>query len=269
VGWSLFVKRVVKAGRSVRARAPRAWADRRPIPRRHVARFAVLVMLVGIAAATFLAVTAVSLAREAPLWWRSVDPTSPATVRLADRVERAVLNAVHRHRPADVWSVSISPAQANAWLNVKLPRWIENRGEQWPEIIGDVQTHFENGRISVGVRLLLEGEEQIVAATVRPRLTESGALWLTGAQTRAGRLDLPAGWTVARLGRALPSRIRDRSATRRLLRAMQAEAPILDHASVELEDGRLVALRSVRIRDGRLELTCETTPAHYAEASNE
>jgi len=204
-------------------------------------------------------VIALLLSREKPTWWATIDPTDPQVVELAERVERAVVGAMHRNRTSgEPWTISVSAPQANAWLNVKLPKWVASRNARWPEQLGQVQTHFENERISLGVRIGSQNEEQIVAATVRPELRTDGALWLTQPSTNAGRLDLPSGWTLARLSGWLPPEIRSRTLANLILDALRQKGPALATTAITLEDGRLVRLLAVRIEDDHLLLTCVT-----------
>lgn len=220
-------------------------------------------------AAMTIVVVALLLARESPSWWRTVDPENPRIVDLAERVEQAVVSSMHRARPiGEPWTVAVTAPQANAWLNVKLPRWVRSRNAQWPDQIGQVQTHFGDGKVSVGVRIGSDTEDQIVAATVNPRLHDDGALWLTQPSTNAGRLDIPAGWTIARLQSWLPPEIREREMTARMLDALRQRGPVIPATFVDLEDGRRIRLVDVRIENDRLLLTCVTEmPDRPATAS--
>lgn len=210
-------------------------------------------------AAMTVIVVALLLARESPTWWRTVDPSNPTVVELAERVEQAVVSSMHRARPlGEPWTVAVTAPQANAWLNVKLPRWVRSRNAHWPDQIGDVQTHFGDGKISVGVKIGSGAADQIVAATVNPRLSEDGSLWLSQPSTNAGRLDIPAGWTIARLQSWLPPEIRERDMTGRMLDALRQRGPVLPSTWVDLEDGRRIKLLDVRVEHERLLLTCVT-----------
>jgi len=220
----------------------------------------VVISLVCVTAAVMtMVVTALLLAQESPTWWRTVDAGDPAVVDLAERVERAVVSSIHKVRPiGEPWTVAISAPQANAWLNAKLPRWVQSRNAHWPEQLSQVQTHFSNGRISVGVRIGRGDNEQIVAATVNPTLGADGSLWLAQPSTNAGRLDLPAGWTISRLASWLPPEIKGRQITDLVLKALRQEGPALDNTSVRLEDGRRIRLLGLSIDHERLLLTCVT-----------
>ncbi|RMH27808.1 MAG: hypothetical protein D6693_04680 [Planctomycetota bacterium] len=233
--------------------------------------FGAFAVVSAVSAAGLMAVTALLLSRQAPAWWRPVDPADPATVDLAERVERAVVSAMHRPRPpGEPWTVAVTAEQANAWLNVKLPRWVRSRSDAWPEEVRRIQTRFTGGRLSVGLEIAGGSDEpRIVAATVEPVL-RGGGLWLTQPATNAGRLDLPAGWTIKKLARWLPEPIRTREMAERALAALKQEGPVLPTVEARLEDGRRVRLVGLRIDEDRLLLTCVTTRrARRADASPE
>ncbi len=233
-------------------------------------RIAIWAMLVLIAGATLAMFMAVSLASQPPAWWRTVDLEGAETRTLADRVESGVITALHKDRPLnEPWTVAISAAQANAWINVKLPRWLINRRLGWPERLAEAQVEFSGGQVSLGARLADDGEDQIVAATAAPRLLDSGALWLPIASTRAGRLDLPSNWTVSRLREWLPPEIRGLESTRATLEALAGAEPLFADASVRLEDGRRVRLIDIRAEEGRLLLTCVTEPPAHASGGED
>lgn len=216
---------------------------------------------------TTVIVIALLLSREKPTWWATIDPSDPQVMELAERVERAVVGAMHRNRSTgEPWTISVSAVQANAWLNAKLPKWVNSRNARWPEQLGQVQAHFENDRISLGVRIGSQRDEQIVAATVRPDLRADGALWLTQPSTNAGRLDLPSGWTLARLAGWLPPEIRSRELAHVILDALRQKGPALATTAITLEDGRRVRLVGVRIENDRLLLTCVTDLPHAGAA---
>lgn len=242
------------AGQGLLARWRHAQA-RVILARRALAPF----LIAGIAVATISLVVVVALARQTPGWWRAVDARAPETVELAGAVERGVVNELHRGRVGEpAWTVAISPEQANAWLNTRMPRWLENRAIGWPAEVREVQCDFSGGLVRLGARVGAEGDAgQIVVASVAPTV-EGGALWLRLVGARAGRLDLPSGWTIERLRAWLPETVRDRESTRRLLGALEGEGPFIADAAVELEDGRRVRLLEARVEGGRLLLTCVT-----------
>lgn len=250
---------------SVRAALVNRLANRRT---RQALGFGVILATCVAAAAMTIVVVALLLSREAPPWWRHVDPHDPQVIELAERVERAVVSSVHRARPInEPWTVAVTAPQANAWLNVKLPRWVQSRNANWPAEVGQVQTHFADGKISVGVRIGDASDDQIVAATISPQLHDDGSLWLTQPTTNAGRLDLPSGWTISRLAAWLPPSITQREMTGLVLDALRQRGPALPSAWIDLEDGRRVRLIGLSIDDERLLLSCVTEFPDQATAS--
>lgn len=219
----------------------------------------VATLLIAIGAASVGTLAVMTLLREAPVWWRTVAPTDPETVARGEKVEQAMLTIFYKDRtPGAPWAVQLSAVEANAWLNTKLPKWLRNRDLGWPEMLTEIQSQFDDDRISLGFRIVTDDNEQIVAATVTPVVDAGGAMWLTIANTRAGRLDLPRGWTISRLREWLPEKMLEREATDRVLRALAGEQPLLGQAVVPLDGGRQVRIRDIAARDGHLEIRCVT-----------
>ncbi len=224
---------------------------------RRLRALATLAMLSVVALATLATVGLGARLRDTPRWWRSADPSDPATIALAQRVERAVLEHVRKPRPlGEPWTVSVTVEQANAWLAVRLPLWAANRGAPLPKAVQQVQADFSNNRVALGASLHIEGAQQIVAATFLPSVREDGSLWLLQPHTLAGRLDLPRDWTMARLRQWLPPRLKAHPVAARTLAAIAGQAPLIDDASVSLEGDVRVRLLGVRAQGGQLELLC-------------
>lgn len=236
-----------------------------------IARRALLVVtLAAIGVGTIAVVAALTLMEKAPQWWRSVDPADPATIDLAEQVERGVVSQVHRSRaPGEQWTVSVTAAQANAWLNVKLPRWMANQSAGWPPRLREVQVHFTpDERMSFGARIRGVDTDRVVAATVRLRIDDDGALWILTPVAHAGRLDLPSDWTIAQLREWIPAEMNERLPVQQVLDALAGAAPLFPEAVIKLEDGRRVRLLDLRPEYGRLLITC-MTEAPEARATEE
>lgn len=248
------------------ARAPEAPAPVEPAPGararrpRVVVRAVVVMLLALIGAGTIALIGAATLAAKAPTWWRSVDATDGATIELAEQVERGVVNTVHRSRQQhETWTVAVTAAQANAWLNVKLPRWMANRGSPWPVRLRELQANFTaSGKVAFGARIRGADGDRVVAATIEPVIMTDGSLWILTATPHAGRLDLPRDWTVAQLREWLPAEVYERLPAERILTALAADGPLFDEAVLKLEDGRRVRLLGITAEEGRLLLTCVT-----------
>jgi len=255
-----------EASEAREAESPAPAAGARGWRSRSLFKVVIIAVLGLIGVGTITVIGAATLAAKAPTWWRSVDPGDPETIDLAEQVERGVVNTVHRGRPdGEVWTVSVTAAQANAWLNVKLPRWMANRGSAWPARLREIQANFIDGKASFGARIRGVDGDRVVAATIEPVIMTDGSLWILTATPHAGRLDLPRDWTVAQLRDWLPQEVYDRLPAERILDALAAESPLFDEAVLKLEDGRRVRLLGITPEDGRLLLTCVTEVGEETE----
>ncbi len=208
--------------------------------------------------ASVLGLTAWLMVRQAPAWWRSIDPDDLGTQEVAEDVERGVSSMLSRRRPPDErWAFRITAAQADAWLNVRLPRWLRNQDETlvWPDTLSQLQVHFANERMHIGLIQKLGARDQILTATLTPTLRD-GRLWCQLTSMGAGQLPLPAGTLLDKLeGSAREQGLNpeDLDALFEVLRGERGVAP-----RVELDDGRLVTLVDLRLEDGDLIGTCVT-----------
>lgn len=233
-------------------------------------------LIVGAVSAAFL--LAVGLTGRAPAWWRSIDPSNPATLRTGTDLEAALVEEFSRVRPAaadlspsqpgpwrsEDWAFSIPASDANAWLNARLPKWLANRATPVtlpPELV-QLQVEFDQGLVHVGALVRHGDASRILSATLVPRLAADGSLWFTATWLQAGRLPVPAGWILQRAADPkrdyLPERLRRLPETVAMLRAFAGEIPIIHTPVVSLGDGRRVRLLSLAARDGRLEVHCRT-----------
>lgn len=241
---------------------------------RRLRRWAVAIGLgmAVLATATWLTVSV--MLRSAPSWWRQVRLDDAETQRIAREVENAVGTHLHLGREggaredgvwrSDAWSVSIRASDANAWLNARLPKWLEsvNPGTRLPPGVGEVQVEFGEGRLSLGFSYAPgeggEGEEKIVWLAARPALEPDGRLSLGLDGVYVGRLPIARAVLaelVQRVGGSWNAETREAATTLLGGGAIRVE-PV-----VRLEDGRVVRLVGVRAREGRLELTCVTEHA--------
>lgn len=242
------------------------------------------------------ALIAVALAQESPRWWTTVNPDDPRTIELAEAVENGLTSALTRVRPSapgaggdgpggtinTPWRVYITNEQANAWLNVRLERWLADQTEQgaidfeWPREVKQVQVCFEEGRIHVGARVVSPDggarsgpRPRTLGATLRVEFGPDGSLWLTAERIEIGRLPVPAGWVLGS-ARAGGSSAGERKVgevsedlarlpqTRNVLAAFRGERPVISRPVIRLADGRRVRLLAVEPRDGRLVITAQT-----------
>lgn len=260
--------------RDAAAPAQDRWPNRR--------RILVAAGFIVVAVSTALVLVALALVQEQPGWWAVVDTTDPRTISTAEAVENGITTALTQVRgasasaddaPGRPWSVFITTDQANAWLGVRLRRWLADQSEQgaidfrWPDDLREVQVAFTRGHIHIGARVMRPGASvaasprpQVLAAVIRPMLDPDGALWFTAERVQIGRLPLPASWVLGRAGRGddAAAELASRPQSRRLLAALAGQGPAVRRPTIRLADGRRVRLVAIAPTEGRLLLTCVT-----------
>ena len=222
-------------------------------------------------------VLGISLASQSPRWWRRVDAADATTRSTAEEIEYAISEQLHASRAAriggtpppglwmsELWGASITASDANAWLNVRLPKWLANEDEslRWPDEIAEIQIDFGQGDIRLGARLLAGEHERIVWATFTPDVHEDGSLWLRARHVHMGRLSVPAGWVLGEaedlVNEFVPPELRNHPASKRLFEALAGRVPIAEAPTIRLADGRRVRLLAMQAFDGRLSVACQT-----------
>ncbi|MCA9298819.1 MAG: hypothetical protein KDA28_07120, partial [Phycisphaerales bacterium] len=132
-----------------------------------VRRWMIRIGLLTVATACVGALALAHLAREAPTWWRHVNPSDERTIRHADLVENRFVTVLYDERETDEtfdvpdewrskpWGVERRATDANAWLNARLPRWLRNQEQDflWPRELQQLQVDFDGDRIRIGVLL--------------------------------------------------------------------------------------------------------------------
>lgn len=241
--------------------------------RRGVRRWALRIVAAGLCAACLLVVAAVSQARLAPQWWRTISRDDPATKALGQRIENSVINRAHQTRPAadsadgwtsEPWTIEVRPEEANAWLNIRLPKWMVNQKDEfrWPKEVTDLQVDFGQGEITIGARVQSGERSQVVSATLRPRLEGDGRLFAPASWVNVGRLPIPADWVLGHAHRNaeryIPPEFYRLPETEALFRAFEGRDAIVQHAVVRLPDGRRVRILALEVVDGVLRMTCRT-----------
>ncbi len=236
---------------------------------------------------------AFALIRSSPRWWRTIISEDPATIAMAVNVENRVVNSINDHKPkaptaagqpwrSDPWTIPIHAVEANAWLNVRLPKWVANQQDpafdpeksdperraeapehafRWPRNLSDLQVDFTSKQITIGARVRSGDRHQVLTATLGPRLEAAGALWVPAQWVNLGRLSIPASWILerAKSGTAdyVPTDLRNLEQTQKLFRAFEGLEPIYESAAIQIGGQRLRILQIVP-KDGVLEVTCQT-----------
>ncbi|MCA9277991.1 MAG: hypothetical protein H6815_04295 [Phycisphaeraceae bacterium] len=290
--------------RTARAPAPgavvvsEADADTFPIRKRHVVGVSVtacLLMIVGLGFALRW------LSLQPPDWWRSVDPTKPATIDAANRLQNALITEAHRvDRPIDEeadivqqggyqtqpWRIALNAELANAWLSVELPKWLDSEAHvTLPTDVSEIQAEFRGGVIMLGVSRASGRNKKFYWLTLRPELDENGSLWMRAERTVAGQLPVPRSMVIDAAFRAAEANgenLNSPAASAELdldtdidspitviASILAGKRPMLHNAVVRLEDGRMIRLQNIRANNGKLEITCITERASNRVASEE
>ncbi len=245
-----------------------------------------------------LILIALGLAGARPGWWHELDPKNQQVAAAALRVENGAATQLTQIRRTDTgagagggaqasdpWTISISSADANAWLAARLRPWLESQSAAftWPEELRGVEVRFDGGRIDVGASVGTRngighsgapGEEQVITASLRPEFREGGSLWLPAARTAIGRLSVPPSWMLSRAApaadRAAARASRDSLANmpelRDVIGALSGDRPVMRSPVIRIGDGRRVRLLKLEPRDGALYITCQTLARQTSRA---
>lgn len=204
---------------------------------------------VALTLAAGFAIAAVALALIPPAG-RPQLPANPEA--RGEALEQALVAAVTKVRdPAgESWAIAIDPADINAWLATRLPKWIAHDPELAPFAAAErLRLGAEDGAVvldaPVGpgflglvgtVRVPLELDEQ------------SQRLRIDVAAARVGRLPIPFATAGLGSGGALAdevARLEERYPGRRF----------------RLADGRFIELRAISCEEGRIKIRFATLPA--------
>lgn len=234
-------------------------------------------ILFGLAAGVVV-LASVHMIGQSPVWWRVVEHEDPKTGVVAERIERALVNELHRtDRPAseetgegggdwvsEPWGFAVSARDVNSWLNTRLPRWLESEEPDfvWPETVKELQIDFSGRKIRIGARVDTGEGERTLWASFLPEIREDGSLWIVADGAFVGRLPIPPSvvlnQTEAKLASLLETRIEDRDFWSGVIRAAMGVEAMFDDATISLGDGRRVRVLRIVTRYDRIEVTCRT-----------
>lgn len=229
---------------------------------------------------------AITLSHQAPGWWQSIDLKSQDLATTAQAVENGVSSLITEARQGSTpaarsapWSMSLDQPSANAWLNTRLAPWAINRGlmKSWPGEIVEIQVHFDDGCVDIGVLVEAGGARAIISARIEAAVHEDGSLWVVAQRLQVGRMPVPTGWLESSAASAvdssrptlfsgslipgslsLPSSVRESPAVKSLLRALSGQEALMPRAILNLPDGRAVQVLGLEPKDGKLLITCRT-----------
>jgi hypothetical protein len=244
------------------------------LSRRRVRRWALAGGLSMVGGACMLALVLILLARSAPTWWRQVRRDDPDTIALGTQVENAVWNRVYKNRAVEPeaeagltrvsnpWTIAVTPKEANAWLNVRLPKWLTNQKDDfhWPKDVSDIQVDFQPSRVTIGAKVRSGSRDQVLTATLEPRLDGTGRLYIPARWVNLGRLSIPADWVLDRgtADQYIPRDLKKLPETDALLQAFAGADAVRNSTLINLGDGRAVRILSIAPGDGVLRITCRT-----------
>ncbi|MEY3027426.1 MAG: hypothetical protein RL136_2362 [Planctomycetota bacterium] len=158
--------------------------------------------------------------------------------------EQALAAALTKVRPeGEEWAIAVDPADINAWLATRLPKWIDH-----DPALAPLADAVDLRVASIRDALVVEDAgralgDAVLSLPVEPRL-EGDRLHLSIGTARIGRLPVPGS------GSAIASLLGDGL-------AQLAAGP----ARIPLADGRAVELRAIECDPGRIALLFRTRPA--------
>ncbi len=217
------------------------------------------------------------LAQATPAWWvepgtaplgtalpgpASSTAAEPATAQSAIERGRAVEEAISRllssATPGTVTRTALYERDANAWLETRLPRWLEAEETPWPDEVSSLRVRATEGRMQLAVRVTTEGWSRVVTLTIEPSLDEQGRLWAPAQALHVGRLRLPLALILGEIETStrLPAQWRDDPRTRFAVSVFAGESPLVESPVVRIDDRRL-RLTELECVSGRFDLAYE------------
>jgi len=220
-------------------------------PTRKLARALIIATLAILALASAAIPIAWGLLARTPSWWRAPDPHSESAMRGAEAVERAFSGQLaERHDPGVAWSIEVTEDAANAWLNHRLPLWLDHEGIELPWPVEGIDARFTESAVRIGVARPVDRTPRIVGVTITPRIDPgSGTMHTTIQSLHLGSLSVPGALAsrVARVFLDLP-RTPDRGGVLTSGRSLELRL-------IPVQDGRAVELIGIALHPGRVRLT--------------
>ena len=173
---------------------------------------------------------------------RATLPLDPE--RRGEAFERALAAALTKVRPpGDEWAIAVDPADINAWLETRLPKWIEH-----DPALASLEPARTVRVAAIRDALIVEDSARargaaVLSLPVRPSV-EDGRLRLDFGFARIGRLPIPGA------ADALAGFLRD-----------GLDDLAAGPARIRLADGRRVELRDISCAPGEVRLRFATLPA--------
>jgi hypothetical protein len=184
-------------------------------------------------------------------------PTLPeGAVTRGEALEQALVAAVTKVRApeGESWAIAIDPADINAWLATRLPKWVAHDPEFAPfAAASEVRIGSEDGAVILETPIGPNALGLIATVRMSLELGEGDERLRTDiGGVRVGRLPIPladAGLDAAGKVQAELQRLEARHPGRRF----------------RLGDGRFIEVRAISCEDGRIKIRFATLPAGASE----
>ncbi|MFM7259673.1 MAG: hypothetical protein ACKO3W_03630 [bacterium] len=181
-------------------------------------------------------------------------PALPAdAIARGEALEQALVAAVTkvRDRAGETWAIAIDPADVNAWLATRLPKWIEH------------DPSLASFDAATAVRIGIEEGALIAGAPVGPDVVGLfGTVRVPIALEDAPGAKLMVDIGGARIGRLpVPLLGRGAVAAADLVRELARFEARYPERRFRLADGRVVEVRAISCEDGRIKIRFATLPA--------
>jgi hypothetical protein len=101
--------------------------------------------------------------------------------------------------PPNARRLVLGVQEVNAWLAVKLPKWLANQRLKMPEGVGQPMIAVENGQLVATVKIDTPQLQQVVSLYFDAKVTDDDKLFIKLNEVRGGRLQLPARFIIDKL----------------------------------------------------------------------
>ncbi|MBN8645810.1 MAG: hypothetical protein J0L61_11300 [Planctomycetes bacterium] len=182
-----------------------------------------------------------ALAARVPSWYQPAQAT-PARHALAESVEARVLSEISGAHPfGEPWTLSITDAEAAAWLNDRLPAWAANQKIDLPASASLPAARFDDDEAAVALTLRGSYGARVITLAVPLDAHRPGPI-----SVRIGSLPLPA----FIVNRAAPAVQR--------LALRETSNPDQPWRTIRLDDGRTVEFTAISATNGTLTIHAVT-----------
>ncbi|MEE2719859.1 MAG: hypothetical protein VX727_08750 [Planctomycetota bacterium] len=194
-----------------------------------------------------------------PPWYAPPAADDASAADTAQQAEFALVENMQKIRdPGATWKLRISDEAVNAWLGIRLAKWLAHEGHPpWPEYLGLPQVHTTPSGLIVAIELVPEnGARRVLGLQLAPVISD-GTMELSIVGGLIGRLPVPSP------PGSLLELVRE-AATDGDEASILAVDYLIDGAEfpsvVELVDGRFVQLDAVILEEGAFVLEARTLP---------